>query len=60
MTARLTAWLMDLSRRERTLLAAAGALTIGVVVLAGFGAMLFEDRRRWPLAAMKRSAGKGT
>ena len=34
MTARLTAWLMDLSRRERTLLAAAGALTIGVVVLA--------------------------
>ena len=35
-------------------------MAIGVVLLAGFGAMLFEDRRRWPLAAMKRSAGKGT
>jgi hypothetical protein len=33
---------------------------IGVIVLAAFGAMLFEDRRRWPLAMKKKSAGKGT
>src|SRR5438552_2364235 len=52
-TARLTAWLMDLSRRERTLLAAAGALTIGVVVLAAAFAV------RDDLAALRaRVAGR--
>jgi len=35
-------------------------MAIGVVVLAALGAILFEDRRRWPLAAKTRSAGKGT
>ena len=53
MTARLTAWLMDLSRRERTLLAAAGAVTLGVVVLAAAFAV------RDDLAALRaRVAGR--
>ena len=35
-------------------------MAIGVVLLAALGAMLVEDRRRWPVSAKKRSAGKGT
>ena len=40
--------------------AAPWGMAIGVVLLAALGALLVEDRRRSPLAGMKRSAGKGT
>ena len=40
--------------------AAPWGMAIGVILLAALGALLLEDRRRWPLAAQKRSAGKGT
>jgi hypothetical protein len=52
-TARLTTWLTNLSRRERTLLAAAGAVTLGVLVLGA--AVTVRDE----LAALRaRVAGR--
>ena len=45
---------------DETNSAAPWGMAIGVVLLAALGALLIEDRRPWPLAAKKRSAGKGT
>jgi type II secretory pathway component PulM len=58
-TTRLTAWLTSLSRRERTLLTAAGALTLGVVVLGAVVAVHDElTALRARVAGRERELGE--